>query len=70
MSNEQLYASLFSNPEPYIWTLYRHTGKKKQKGLSRDEISKLAKVRTGGELSKLLNELDRCGFIRKYISIR
>lgn len=39
---------------------------KKSKGLSRDEISKLTKVRTGGELSKLLNELEWCGFIRKY----
>ena len=52
----------------HIWTLYRHW-QKKTKGLSRDEISKLAKVRTGGELSKLLNELEWCGFIRKYNSI-
>lgn len=42
---------------------------RKSKGLSRDEISKLTKVRTGGELSKLLNELEWCGFIRKYNSI-
>lgn len=64
---QQLYASLFNNPEPYmniVSALARRT-----KGLSRDEISKLARVRTGGELSKLLNELEWCGFIRKYNNI-
>lgn len=39
---------------------------KKTKGLSRDEISQLTQISSGGELSKLLNELEWCGFIRKY----
>ncbi len=64
---EQLYASLFNNPEPYMDIVSALA--KKTKGLSRDEISKLANVRTGGELSKLLNELEWCGFIRRYNSI-
>lgn len=61
---EQLYASLFNNPEPYMRIVSALA--KKSKGLSRDEISKLTKIRTGGELSRLLNELEWCGFIRKY----
>lgn len=64
---EQLYASLFNNPEPYMNIVSALA--KKAKGLNRDEISKYVNVRTGGELSKLLNELEWCGFIRKYNSI-
>ena len=64
---EQLYASLFNNPEPYMNIVSALA--KKSKGLSRDEISKFTNLRTGGELSKLLNELEWCGFIRKYSSI-
>lgn len=64
---QQLYASLFNNPESYMKIV--STLAKKAKGLSRDEISKITKVSTGGELTKLLNELEWCGFIRKYNSI-
>ncbi len=64
---EQLYASLFNNPEPYMKIVSSLA--KKAKGLSRDEISRLTHVRTGGELSKLLSELEWCGFIRKYNGI-
>lgn len=61
---EQLYASLFNNPAPYMNIVSALA--KKTKGMSRDEISGLTNIRTGGELSKLLNELEWCGFIRKY----
>ncbi len=64
---QQLYASLFNNPEPYMNIVSALA--KKTKGLSRDEISGLTGVQTGGDLSKLLSELERCGFIRKYNSI-
>lgn len=64
---QQLYASLFNNPEPYMNIVSALA--KKAKGLSRDDISKSINVRTGGELSKLLSELEWCGFIRKYNSI-
>ena len=61
---QQLYASLFNNPEPYMNVVSALA--KKTKGLSRDEISQLTQISSGGELSKLLNELEWCGFIRKY----
>lgn len=61
---QQLYASLFNNPEPYMNVVSALA--KKTKGLSRDEISQLTQISSGGELSKLLNELEWCGFIRRY----
>ncbi len=61
---EQLYASLFRNAEPYMDIV--SVLAKKNRGLSRDEIAKLTNSKSGGELSKILNELEWCGFIRKY----
>jgi hypothetical protein len=42
---------------------------KKNKGLTRNEISKKAKLASGGTLTKLLQNLEYCGFIRTYPSI-
>lgn len=39
---------------------------KKQKGLTRDEIRRLAKLPSGGSLTMLLDELEESGFIRRY----
>lgn len=61
---QQLYASLFNSPEPYMDVV--STLAKKSMGLTRDEIAKLTQSQTGGALSKILNELEWCGFIRKY----
>lgn len=61
---EQLYASLFNNPEPYMQVVTALATK--TKGLTRDEIVKASGVPTGGDLSRYLNELEWCGFIRKY----
>lgn len=60
----QLYASLFNNPEPYMNIVEALA--RKTRGMTREEISKIIEVKTGGELTKLLNELEWCGFIRKY----
>jgi hypothetical protein len=60
----QLYASLFNTPEPYIQIVT--TLAKKKQGLTRDEIIQSAGIPTGGDLSRYLNELEWCGFIRKY----
>ncbi len=62
---ENLYASLFKFPENYI-TLVKAISKK-TKGLTREEILKIAKLPNGGGISKILRELEECGFIRKYI---
>lgn len=60
----QLYASLFNNPEPYMQLVTAMATK--SKGLTRDEISTKLKIKSGGELTRYLNELEWCGFIRKY----
>ena len=41
----------------------------KNKGLTRDEIVRASGIPTGGDLSRYLNELEWCGFIRKYTAI-
>lgn len=61
---EQLYSSLFDNPEPYMQIVTSLATK--NKGLTRDEIVKQSGIPTGGDLSRYLNELEWCGFIRKY----
>lgn len=64
---EKLYASLFTHPEPYIRIIEALATKKK--GLTRDEIINASKVPTGGDLTRYLNDLEWCGFIRKYNGI-
>lgn len=61
---EQLYASLFNNPEPYMQVVAALA--KKNKGLTRDEIVSASGIKTSGDLTRYLNELEWCGFIRKY----
>ena len=39
---------------------------KKNKGLTRNEIVKDSGIKTSGDLTRYLNELEWCGFIRKY----
>lgn len=58
-----LYASLFRHSENHI-KVVEILGKK-TKGLTREEIVKSSKLQGGG-LTKTLEELEQCGFIRKY----
>ena len=60
----QLYASLFKSSEQYI-DVVRVLGNKKM-GMTRDEILGAIHVQSGGTLSKVLEELEYCGFVRKY----
>ena len=66
LSNEfnQLYASLFKSPEQYI-DVVTALGKKKA-GMTREEIIAATDKYSNGALSKVLDELEYCGFIRKY----
>ena len=66
LSNEfnQLYASLFKSPEQYI-DIVTALGKKKA-GMTREEIIAATDKYSNGALSKVLDELEYCGFIRKY----
>ena len=61
---EELYASLFNNPEKYI-TVIQTLGKKKT-GLTREEIIREGKMESNGQLTTVLEDLENCGFIRKY----
>lgn len=59
-----LYASLFRNPEPYI-RIINALGSRNI-GLSRDEIISAAGIPDNGNVSTMLEDLEYCGFIRKY----
>ena len=59
-----LYASLFKNPQNYIDVVKKK--KKKKVGFTRDEISKETGISNSGNLTKILDELISCDFIRKY----
>ena len=63
---DNLYASLYKNSENHV-KVVEALGKKK-KGLTRDEIVNFTKLPNGGGLTKVLEELEQCGFIRKYNS--
>jgi len=60
-----LYRSLFSNHERHL-SLIRALAKK-SKGLTRDELISLSGLPNAGSTTKLINELEESGFIRKYI---
>jgi len=62
-----LYASLFKNSDKHVAIVTALA--KKAKGLTRNEIIKISKLTNGGSTSKILDELEISGFIRKYISM-
>ena len=59
-----LYASIFTNPQKYI-DVVTALGTKKT-GLTRNELAEEAGVPKSGYLTKIIDELISCGFIRKY----
>lgn len=61
-----LYALLFKSPEQYI-DVVTALGRKKV-GMTREEIITTIDKPSNGALSKVLDELEYCGFIRKYSS--
>ena len=65
---DELYASLFKNPEPYI-TIVRTLGTKRI-GMTREELLAEAGIRDNGRVSEILQDLEACGFIRKYANFR
>ena len=64
---QELYYSLFRNPEPYV-NVIKTLGTKRC-GLTRDEIIAIANIPDNGNLSKILTDLEYCGFIRRYNQI-
>ena len=63
---EHLYSSIFRYPETYI-RIIKTLGKKKA-GMTREELIAASGIPNSGNLSKKLEELESCGFIRKYTS--
>ena len=63
---DTLYASLFRNHENHVEIV--KVLSKRAKGMTREEIIENTKLPNGGGLSKTLEELELCGFIRKYRS--
>lgn len=61
---EELYSSLFRNPQPYK-SIILELGKRRY-GLTRDEIIAGIGKESGGDMSRYLEELEECGFIRRY----
>ena len=61
---DYLYAALFKKPEPYI-KIVSALGKRKA-GMTREEILKAARLPDSGNMTTRLEELESCGFLRKY----
>ena len=59
-----LYASIFRNPTCYLKII--QTLAKRKSGLTREEIIQYAEIPNSGDLSRKLDELESCGFIRRY----
>ena len=63
---DYLYASIFKNPDVYIRII--RTLAKKKSGMTREELIKLSGIPNSGDLSRKLDELESCAFIRKFLS--
>lgn len=61
---ENLYASLFRNSAEYVQIIEALA--KKKSGYTREEILKQTRQSDGGGFTRRLEELEQCGFIRKY----
>jgi predicted AAA+ superfamily ATPase len=61
---EELYGSLFGSAEPYI-SVVTALGEKK-KGMRREDILKAIGQKDGGEITRILDNLEMSGFIRMY----
>ena len=64
MEYSELYASLFKNPGPYE-SIVAELGRRGS-GLTREEIASATGMCDSGTLTRHLEELEQCGFIRKY----
>ncbi|MEA5405814.1 ATP-binding protein [Arcicella sp. DC2W] len=60
-----LYSSLFKNSEKHISIV--NCLAQKAKGLTRDDILKTTKLTNAGSTTRILDELEESGFIRKYL---
>jgi hypothetical protein len=61
---DRLFETLFSNPEKHIHVVEALHARKC--GLRREDIAGAVDFGNGGNLTRILKELEECGFIRKY----
>lgn len=61
---DRLYASLFRKPAAYV-AIVTALGTRKI-GMSREELARYSKQKLNGRFGERLQELEQCGFIRKY----
>lgn len=61
---DRLYASLFRKPAAYV-AIVTALGTRKI-GMSREELARCSKQKLNGRFGERLQELEQCGFIRKY----
>ena len=64
---EALYAILFKRPENYLKVIKSLSDGRKA-GMTREEILTTARLSDGGTFSAILEELEECGFIRRFAS--
>lgn len=60
----ELYDSLFKNSEPYLNVV--STLGTKRMGMTREELVREGNIHSSGLLTRVLEDLEACGFIRKY----
>ncbi len=61
---DNLYAALFQNSQDYI-KVVQALGMRRD-GMTRSEIQAITALASGGTFSKILENLEHCGFIRQY----
>ncbi|MBQ9014796.1 MAG: ATP-binding protein [Firmicutes bacterium] len=61
---QYLYAAIFKHPEDYLRIV--ETLARRKEGMTREKIISHAGLTNSGDLTKKLQELESCGFIRKY----
>ena len=64
---EALYAILFNRPENYLKVIECMSDGRKS-GMTREEILATSKLSDGGTFSTVLEDLEECGFIRRFVS--
>lgn len=64
---EALYATLFKRPENYLRVI-ECMSRGRKLGMTREEILNESKLSDGGTFSTILEELEECGFIRRFAS--
>jgi uncharacterized protein len=64
---DKLYAALYTNAAQHISIIKALAAK--QTGLLRNEIVKLAKLKSGGYVTQALSELEESGFIQGYVPV-